>query len=245
MSSNAAASAVFGTVELLENILLHLPPDDVLRNKRTNSSWKAASTDSPQLRRHIFLEQQPMKQKLIWKLEKSADGRPNWIGNLWDGVTVANPKHQVVPIVSIHPVFKRLTKQHDDALNLSSYSRYQERSEAVIWLNLSHLLLWNEGQWRDMFVANQPCKRVRLSWNAGYIEAEEGVTLGMLRETYEAAFRRSYGNSLADAAQEGNWINTMEVKGCLPDDSVWLQGIETTDQSGYMASTKGIVTGKS
>ena len=96
-----------------------------------------------------------------------------------------------------------------------------------------------------MFVANQPCKRVRLSGNVGYVEAEEGVTLGMLRDAFEAVYRRSYGNSLSDNVREGNWIDAIDAKACLLDDSVWLQGIETTDQSGYMASTKGIATGKS
>ena len=51
-----AVSRVFNTIELLEEILANLPPDQLFRIERTCKAFQAAINGCPGIRRHLFRE---------------------------------------------------------------------------------------------------------------------------------------------------------------------------------------------
>lgn len=54
MSRIAAATAVFMTTELLENILWFLPMKDLLLNQRVCRKWQVVIEDTPRLQQSLF-----------------------------------------------------------------------------------------------------------------------------------------------------------------------------------------------
>lgn len=51
-----ASQRVFGITELLEQILLHLPPRDVLLLQRVNGAFRNVTTTSDRLQRKLFFK---------------------------------------------------------------------------------------------------------------------------------------------------------------------------------------------
>jgi len=57
----AAADAVLGTFELVENILVHLSLTDAVRSTRTAKLWRNASHESPRLHQRLHTPQSPLR----------------------------------------------------------------------------------------------------------------------------------------------------------------------------------------
>lgn len=58
--AEAASTAVFDTVELLENILLNLPMKDLLLDARVCRKWKEVINGSISLQRALFMKAEPV-----------------------------------------------------------------------------------------------------------------------------------------------------------------------------------------
>ncbi|USW53653.1 Putative F-box-like domain superfamily protein [Septoria linicola] len=123
MSLSSAAQRTFNVAELLEMILLELPPRDVLLAQRVNKQWQGAITASLKLQQLLFFK--PVSaQVLVYEDDQGLSDFDGW----WeDRVT-----KEVVPAVQnpmLRTLFYNLT---DDvlgccALLLVTWSRRQGR----------------------------------------------------------------------------------------------------------------------
>lgn len=168
--SSSAAAAVFGTYELVENILSRLPMLDLVHGRRVSQCWKAVIDRNEALQQKLFMSPAPATFALKW-VQKSDDYHPV-IGDIADGAA------RQYPIVSLHPFIK-----------LACTSHYKTSME--LEFNVQKLLSIDSTFWRRMFITQPPIKKAKIQClpvddalrdgvHGTTIEAECGLTLAHL-----------------------------------------------------------------
>ncbi|KAK5126741.1 hypothetical protein LTR85_009675 [Meristemomyces frigidus] len=193
-----AVQAVFGTNELLEGILLHLPPKDVVNARRVSGSWKALIDTSISLKRSMFLA--PDTDGPL-HLVLDAHTLPIFEGKRWLDTYV--PPQRGAPI-KVLPVFRELVSNDEPCKLFRSeehpYIHYTSPSpedvesifKRYIWMSIPLRLrnrMHDTSLWNQMFLTQPPCTAVCVMFMVGAavkslatLRDKRGLTLGMVVE---------------------------------------------------------------
>lgn len=136
--------SVLGTVELLEHMLLQLPPTDVVRSRRVHSIWRATIAGSLPLRQHIILDPTPIKH--IITIHK-------------EGLSAEHTR------TSTNATLRTSTKSSclctlcllDDVATLGSH---YETMVCAVDIDVSKFSRLTGKEWRSMFITNPPAKDI-------------------------------------------------------------------------------------
>ncbi|KAK4619526.1 hypothetical protein CLAFUW4_10923 [Fulvia fulva] len=204
-SSESALASVINTAELLENILLHLPPADVVRSRQVHSIWKEAIAASPVLRQHIFLDPKPLKELIFFDGEPGSfsSGSCRLSHNLKD---LSEGGHRVI---SLHPALEKI-----DAVGLSCFD--STHKSVSFSLDLRRLYKSAPGEWRHMSATNPLVPRVIVAVGGEpvyIVSTREGVTMGDLFDKVM---------ELDDGLLRYSTRIWGEVPQCVSDDSGWV-----------------------
>lgn len=158
---------VLATAEVLELILLYLPPRDLLLSQRVNSTFRNTITFSQILQRSLFLTAAEPEESLIWHVRLNSFLNPSWpkgrlksfpLSNGIDpvGISIGYPSTLTTPItwhVEIEPL------------------------DPADW---GLVIDCEPGSWQHMYLSQPPIKiHMVVSWGVGYRYLEmEGATLG-------------------------------------------------------------------
>lgn len=75
-STSAARCAVLETTELLEMVLLALPPRDTIVSMRVCKAWNKCIHHSPSMAQHLFLQSKGLRiRQLLWRHHDTTTGR--------------------------------------------------------------------------------------------------------------------------------------------------------------------------
>lgn len=182
MEYTSASIRVFHIPELLELILQHLPPKDILLNQRTCQSFQSTTQGSIRLRRKLFLEPD-------WRLE----------GRIFDAYKPGNrpgpkPENNRLLLRAFPGCYPTITLVIlRDGINSGGQTTFSRREEwswdvcmsfpAGRMPDVAPAVLYPEASWRQMFLSQPPCKSLYLvrRWQRGRFPAivrEDGVRMG-------------------------------------------------------------------
>lgn len=203
----AAAFRALNTTELLETILLQLPMKDIISAKSVSKRWRALIAGSVSLQRALYLVATPGQYPTIDLAAAARISDGSYIGDFMPPVQNNT--------FSVNPVFKAVkthtfewartdspyyytTKRDAPGFVYRGSDSYDWRKYVFRW-NLdpkdSAKLLTDAGAMPSMYLTQPPCTMVGL-WviHSGAAETnlisailreEQGVTLGLIKETHE------------------------------------------------------------
>ena len=177
----SAASRVFGTTELLENILIHADIKDLFVMQGVNKTFSDLIATSTQLRRKMFLLQKPLKEDL------SLSPRVE------EGVQILNPGEEGLPI--LNPLFPELLPFTDD-YRWAFAHRVDKQARPYMTLNIDTWLTCEQAtqahtyrkeikditaSWKRMFLTDKAVETVEVEVVMRYEEGETFAQVGGLR----------------------------------------------------------------
>lgn len=189
---DAARQAVFNTVELLENILLHLPPIKIFAVLRVCRYWQELIANSKLLRESVWTWSD--NAQLVSFL---TEGKP------WGKMSVAK-KWSATPFITLSskPLTMRTSARLNPLLRITapanSRDHYYDGRATIAFRELDRFTATifeqpGVGTWRNLYLTDPPCTRVWyiVSWiGSGALEKKflskcnvanpYGVTLGNL-----------------------------------------------------------------
>lgn len=180
---------VFGTAELLENILLFLPLRQLLCVQRVNRSWQACIKGSVNARRALFLQASHGDTVYWQQVEEGADPHDGGSGK-W--VFSNSPDQQIFP--SLNPIARELFLENYDnhrpflhhGFTSPEYGpKYNKREDNTVLSgprNTRHYqaLHYDDASWRNMLIMQPPCGKLVMSCSKSKysIESQHGLTFG-------------------------------------------------------------------
>lgn len=184
---------VFNTTELVEAILLHLHPKDILLSQRVCRKFQNTIQGSLHLRRALFLAPTP----------PTTDNAPTH-----DLELKINPIHKEI-IQNNTPVHFKLGSSYHAVRDLNVKPAYPIFKLPAV-LNLTHRgiwwypwptdRVWEPGSWRDMYLCQSPCVvRIEMCGMRQLIfrKGEEMTMMEILRKVRQA---------LDDGVREGGIV---------------------------------------
>jgi len=188
-SSAGSVKQTFDTFELLENVLLHLPLQDLIRMQPLCHAVKSVTTEPPALRKKLFLRPDPCVNKPVWYRgcnnntlagqaanDYIASARATQVSPVVFTTAVCNP----LILRSCHGRKKRLRIHLDSTHQIST--EYSTDLEPC--LTLSRLLeLPDHASCRAMFITQPPVAEVIVMqlasvYRQDIVKNMAGVTLG-------------------------------------------------------------------
>lgn len=194
-----AATTVFSTYEILENILSNLSMKDLINAQQVSKEWHSLTARSKVLRQNLYLA-----AKLTKDLE-SLGTSPLLCAE------DAAPEREL-EIVEPHPFFEFPFNPPSD----------RPWVYELTGVHAERLLSWHEdGQWKDMFVIQSPTEEVYVTlyfgarWKVGpkLVKAVGGVRLGRVVERLHRMFwsakklRLNLDRDSALAIDQDIWID--------------------------------------
>lgn len=182
---SSAASRVFAIPELLELILQHLPPRDLLLTQRAAQSFRSTTQGSIRLRRKLFLEPD-------WHLE----------GRVFDAYKPGNkpgrkPDNNRLLLRAFPGCYPTITLVIlRDGISAGGQTTFSIGGHREEWSwdvcmsfpanhppDVAPAVTYPEASWRQMFLSQPPCKSLYLvrRWQRGLrpaIVREGGVKMG-------------------------------------------------------------------
>lgn len=176
-ATDAARTAVFTTVELMEQVLLALPFHDLYRVQRVSRHWKTVLATSVLLQEEMFLRAIPPPHKTITRTEHSL-WREHMDSLVIKGPPRAWPTSSVTrKLAALNPIFEQLP--------VPSHPSVQSKQAAK--LSLPESLLEPGDPRHGQFVTNPPCEQVDLVIHWNYprggrvaLSKAEGIKIGDL-----------------------------------------------------------------
>jgi hypothetical protein len=191
MTSNSAQLAVFGTCELLEDILSYLPLKSLFVVQRVSRQWSGVISGSPVLQENMFLRLKSTAPKETWfsastitfdhhhRLHsggsvKVIQGDPTSFRRLENSSTTN--KKLYMP-TALNPVLQMSHPLQSTLQHLSDGKR-----EAVSFRIRSSALNKRSSLW-NMYISDPPCRKVRLKLpvepkGGSQIKSDEGLKVG-------------------------------------------------------------------
>ena len=177
VSNASLALRVFSTIELLEQVLLHLGAKNLVRLQRVCRQWKDLMARSETLQERLFLSPAPIRAFAPWKRAP-----PPPFARLANPTRVSTTSPNATPITTLHP-----------ALEDASADVYDTRIDFMI--DAKKLLDCEPASWRRTFVTQPPTTSLLLycvfEWDQPHIDTatcerriqdENGVRLGTVLE---------------------------------------------------------------
>ena len=167
-----ASPKVFSTVELLEQIFLHLPPIDIICARRTSRFFRAVMDESNLLKRCVFLE--PEAHQPFW-ISNRKDQRV-CLDSTRSNVKVNKPRilqiHLCLPILIYNDlVFKRrefLFWDDDFIAQRRQLANHCSACQAYFTNVAYRCTLWpgprrvSPGKWLEMFITQPPVQTLQI-----------------------------------------------------------------------------------
>ena len=197
MTSNSAQLAVFGTCELLEDILSYLPLKDLFVVQRVSRQWSGVISGSPVLQENMFLRLKSTAPKETW----FGVGIPT-ISDLttWTGYHPLSSGRYVHVMTGDVIGFRRLENsstthkklympttlnpvlQMSHPLQSTLQHLSDGKREAVSFRIRSSALNKRSSLW-NMYISDPPCRKVRLKLpvepkGGSQIKSDEGLKVG-------------------------------------------------------------------
>lgn len=166
-SADVAFRRVFGTTELLEQIICYLPMKKVINVQRVAKQWKNVIAGSPSIQEKLFTRRESEGQE-IWVLVKRRPVR----GPIYDRPkrveTLPPPGTLVLTPVTLNPMFHETrTWREPNGFRFPISSMPDEISISFCaWANA---LRYNESCTSNMFVTDPPCTRLRIEYLIIYL----------------------------------------------------------------------------
>jgi hypothetical protein len=190
-SDHSAPLAVFGTYELLEDVLSYLPLKDLFILQRVSKQWSKVIADSPRLQEHMFLRLPSATPKETWfgvgvrdspythdipsggYLEVPA-GDPIGFRRVKNSSTTYKKLYRPT---TLNPVFQMSHPHHSTLKRLA----HGQREAVSIRVRLD--ALYERSSLWKMYVTNSPCQSARIKLpveptGGSRIESDEGLTVG-------------------------------------------------------------------
>lgn len=210
-----AADAVFGTNELLENILLHLPHKDLLVARTVSKQWKALTDSSIWLKRAMFLApsaEGPLRLETEELALLSDDNNKAYI--------LSHVPAQHSTSVKLLPIFRDIksTGSPGGALWSEPYlystrvhNDYTEtKFRRTFWMSVSQELLStmdDTSLWPQMFVTQPPCTALCVFGVTGrgtgkplaMLRDKGGITLGTVADVCKSLLAQCNSEDVAEA----------------------------------------------
>ena len=207
----SAAQNVLNIDELLILILANLDTTQLTQALRVCSKWKNLILDSKRLRQIMYLEAEPVRMKMVFRLDKEARkfacDSSRWKphiqhldknGNAFPSsqseqssgttCTVTSPTSYVVS--TLHPIL-------ESGLDRLCYNL------AEVVIRLDAFLAWHPGRWTQMLLTQPPCSsiiirsaaRAHRSRDRSLLRTvrcnnDRGITFGMLDEVFRDELRK-------------------------------------------------------
>lgn len=188
--NDVPASRVFAIPELLEAILILLPPEDILTVQRVAKAWKQTIDASRRLPQALFIE--PMAPETSWIAQlREDDDQPEPNAFKVGRYTVTQ-----LPTTQTHEVYSA-TPQITTKVQLNTLLHHRghwkhmtldDRIERGEGLRLGRTKKKIFGYGRQMFLTQPPCKEVLIWIDWGQprrVYSEEGVRFGQVLEVTE------------------------------------------------------------
>ncbi|KAK5126742.1 hypothetical protein LTR85_009676 [Meristemomyces frigidus] len=209
----AAAQKVFDIYELHESIILYLPMRDILSAKAVAKAWRSLIMRSLRVRRALFLEPITGQYLTIDMAAASrthpAGHKPRLIPPLLNTAFSINPAFKDSDTTSdsksVRPLSYSITAPDEETIQSQGPGSYRCRTYVFEW-NVdpcNDAKRFNDaGVMQTMHLTQPPCTAVflwdtrRIGASPHYVMAvlreDSGVTLGMIKDTYDRMMLRSY-----------------------------------------------------
>ncbi|KAK5715120.1 hypothetical protein LTR15_010536 [Elasticomyces elasticus] len=184
MTTDGPRQAVFATAELIENILMHAPVRSMFAVQRVSRQFRDIVVTSINLQQRMLLR--PPKSILAetWALIERRDDEnhteeycivrvPGSAGlPAFTAFNRADPLSLCLPVSALNPCLK--TEQYPVRLQPTIIERMENEGETLL-MGISEKALREPGSWRNMYLADQFCKRALVS--AGWKLKSKGQPL--------------------------------------------------------------------
>ncbi|KAK5740707.1 hypothetical protein LTR17_004512 [Elasticomyces elasticus] len=231
MTTDGPRQAVFATAELIENILMHAPVRSIFAIQRVARQFRDIVVTSVDLQQRMFLRPPNPILAETWVLvekhedgsddEVEDDGEEYWVVRVPDSIGLSaftafnrvDSLFMCLPASALNPCLKKGDYPLPSQPTL--IERVESQGETLV-MNISERALREPGSWRNMYLADQLCKRDLVSgswkikskgqplihgdiWADVETQGPHGFTLGTLMD---AAFQQALPDEIYTEGQQ-------------------------------------------
>lgn len=227
MQSSEATDLVFSNPELLESILCHVPPLDLLVLQRVSTTFHDLISTSPPLQRNLFMRPDWTLEAAPYKAYRAGNRPGERPRNNRMLRRVLDGRYPTVTLivtdaddVALDSTTELISSSPSGSFELGSKDRGQERPVRGHWSwdvsitfpadrlpSTDPAVLYEKASWRKMYLCQPPCTalhQVRMWQKARepVIECQTGITMDLF--VTKAARAKEAWNQLF-IASDGDW----------------------------------------
>lgn len=179
VAMSTAVSAVFNTVELLENILVYLPTTTLARSRGTCRRFSDVVGDSILLQPKLFLKPESTKLYLQWTPQIGTKMYEPIVlsSSQLDAAGTAQHSMLTYPIAKLHP-------------GLDDGKLWDARTTLSVSVDLRKMLSWPPGgQWREMLITQPPARSIVIRYASSNTQVCRGIAYIKTTLTDEGGIR--------------------------------------------------------